>query len=182
MDVVVSKQDQVWPIECNARYTGAFPTYTWASIKNGEIPLDVWHLLEFMNVDYDMDLDKIQEQNRQPKEGAQVLLHNLETNSSVRAEGEVKSGVYSWDGNWIRQGWNLLHLQSEDEFMLTDGVPRQGSTLKPAERLGRLLFPRAIVDKTGRLLPEIREVVKNLYQSFQLKRISRAERIRGFRG
>ena len=47
---------------------------------------------------------------------------------------------------------------------------------------GLVEFNRAIVDKTGRLLPEIREVVKNLYQSFQLKRISRAERIRGFRG
>ena len=62
--------------------------------------------------------------------------------------------------------------------MLTDGVPLQGQALKPAERLGRLLFNRAIVDETGRLLPEIRDLVGNLYQRFNLQRISKLERLR----
>ncbi|MBI4034908.1 MAG: hypothetical protein HY381_00740 [Candidatus Chisholmbacteria bacterium] len=195
MDVVVEQQDKVWPIECNSRYTGAFPTYTWVSIKNGEIPLDVWHLLEFMEVDYDMDFDKVQEMSRQPKEGAQILMHNLEADpssrrasarrgSSVRVKGVVKAGIYRWQMigdrcriEYTREGWNLLHLKNKDEFILTDGVPRQGQALKPAERLGRLLFNRAIVDATGRLLPEIQEVVKKLYREFGLKKISKKERL-----
>ena len=161
MDLVVDKEERVWPIECNSRYTGAFPTYTWASMKNGEIPLDVWHLREFMDVPYEMDIEKIQQQNRQPKQGAQILMHNLE-GVSVRVEGNVKAGP----------GRNLLHLAKPNEFVLTDGVPLRGQTLKPAERLGRLLFNRAIVDKTGRLLPEIQELVKRLYQQFKLQRYS----------
>jgi hypothetical protein len=165
IDVVVDRDEQVWPVECNSRYTGAFPTYTWASIKNGETPLDYWHLLEFMGMPYELDIEKVQQQNRQPKNGAQILMHNLE-GTSVRVEGSVKAGP----------GWNLLHLQGDDEFILTDGVPLQGQTLKPAERLGRLLFNRAIVDETGRLLPEVRELVKNLYRQFGLRRYSaRAE-------
>jgi len=177
VDLVVDQDEGTWPIECNSRYTGAFPTYTWASIKNGETPLDYWHLLEFMGVPYELDIEKVQQQNRQPKSGAQILMHNLE-GTSARVTGEIKAGVYSLKGEYVRQGWNLLHLQGEDEFVLTDGVPLQGQALKPAERLGRLLFNRAIVDETGRLLPEIRDLVGNLYQRFNLQRISKLERLR----
>lgn len=169
IDLVVDKKEMVWPVECNSRYTGAFPTYTWASIRNGEIPLDVWHLLEFMDVPYEMDFDKVQEQNRQPKQGAQILMHNLEA-GRVKVGGEVKAGIYNMRGEYVRSGWNLLHIKEPDEFVLTDGVPLQGQALKPAERLGRLLFNRVIVDETGRLLPEIRELIKQLYQKFQLRK------------
>jgi len=48
LDVVVDKDGKVWPIECNSRYTGAFPVYTMMQIDRGEMPIDVWHLLEWM--------------------------------------------------------------------------------------------------------------------------------------
>ncbi len=176
VDLVVDKDEGIWPIECNSRYTGAFPTYTWACIRNGEVPLDKWHLLEFMDMPYKMDFEKVQERNRQPKEGAQILMHNLER-GSVRVEGEVRAGIYEFQIinakcqiKYKKPGWNLLHLHNENELVLTDGVPLQGQALKPAERLGRLLFNRAIVDKIGRLLPEIQEVVRELYQKLQLRK------------
>ena len=58
------------------------------------------------------------------------------------------------------------------EFVLCDRVAGEESVLKPAERLGRLVFKRQVVDKKGRLLPEIRELVRAVYDSFALMPVS----------
>ncbi|MCG2692200.1 hypothetical protein L6272_05225, partial [Microgenomates group bacterium] len=67
-----------------------------------------------------------------------------------------------------REGFSLLDIKSKDEFVLCDRVAGEESVLKPAERLGRLVFKRQVVDEKGRLLPEIRAVVKAVYDSFEL--------------
>ena len=52
--------------------------------------------------------------------------------------------------------------------MLCDRVAGEESVLKPAERLGRLVFKRRVVDEKGKLLPEIKEAVRAVYDSFEL--------------
>ncbi|KKS80143.1 MAG: ATP-grasp domain protein, partial [Candidatus Beckwithbacteria bacterium GW2011_GWA2_43_10] len=172
LDIIVDKNNRVFPIECNARYTGAFPMYTMMQLNNKEMPLDVWHLLEWLGVDYDMDFDEVQKFSRKPKQGAQLLLHNLER-KTVTATKTVKAGVYKLNANkYLRPGFSLMDIKSEDEFVLCDRVAGEESVLKPAERLGRLVFKRQVVDKKGRLLPEIREVVRAVYDSFALMPVS----------
>lgn len=94
LDVVVSDEnDEVTIIECNSRYTGAFPVYTMMQLAQGEMPLDVWHLLEWLGLDYEMDIDEIQKASREPKKGAQIILHNREERE-VRPRRQLKAGVY----------------------------------------------------------------------------------------
>lgn len=61
-----------------------------------------------------------------------------------------------------------MDLKDENEFVLCDRVVGEESVLKPAERLGRLVFKRQVVDEKGSLLPEIREAVRAVYDSFEL--------------
>ena len=199
--MVVDEAGRVWPVECNSRYTGAFPMYTMMQINNKEIPLDVWHLLEWLGVDYEMDIDEVQKLGRGEKQGAQLLLHNLER-KTVTATKTVKAGMYRiapqpvrraqsfatpldvpsgvspdilrasvTDGaiQYVRPGFSLLDIKSEDEFVLCDRVAGEESVLKPAERLGRLVFKRQVVDEKGSLLPEIREVVRAVYDRYNLR-------------
>jgi len=191
LDMVVTQDNQVVPIECNSRYTGAFPMYTMMQINNQEMPLDVWHLLEWLGMDYEMDISEVNKLGRGERQGAQLLLHNLER-KTVTATKTVKAGVWgirpinpikdfnsfedihpqrigrNWEVKWKREGFSLMDLKDEDEFVLCDWVAGEESVLKPAERLGRLVFKRQVVDKKGRLLPEIRAVVKAVYDSFEL--------------
>lgn len=178
LDVVVGRNDEITAIECNSRYTGAFPVYTMLQLSQGEMPLDVWHLLEWLGIDYDLDIDEVQRVSRRPKPGSHLILHNRE-DRAMRVNGGVKAGVYkavpqrhSVTVNFVRPGFSLLDIKSDDEFVLADRIPGLGKSVKPGERLGKLMFKRRIIDDTGRLLPEIRQLVKAVYDSFDLQRDS----------
>ena len=193
LDVIVNKNNQVFPIECNSRYTGAFPLYTMMQIDNHEMPLDVWHLLEWLGMDYEMDMEEVNKLGRGEKKGpastrgestrggAQLLLHNLERRT-VTATKTVKAGVYRINSKlktkneklteYLRPGFSILDIKDDPpaggEFVLCDRVAGEESVLKPAERLGRLVFKRRVVDEKGKLLPEIKEAVRAVYDSFEL--------------
>jgi len=179
LDLMVTDKDEVIVIECNSRYTGAFPVLTMAQLKNKEVPIDVWHLLEWMGVEYEMDIDEVQKVYRQPKKGAFVILHNLER-KFVTPTKTVKAGVYQWKDKkleWKREGCSLLDLESEDELVLCDRVPTEEMVLKPAERLGRLVLNRRIVTDEGKLLDWTREVVRAIYDRFELAVVENPENI-----
>lgn len=160
LDVVVNDRDEITAIECNSRYTGAFPVYTMLQLSQGEMPLDVWHLLEWLGVDYEMDIEEVQKISRQPKNGAHIIMHNL-AEKTVKVTGRVQAGVYR-NNKYLRPGFSLLDIKSDDEFVLCDRIPNQGQLVKSGERMGKLIFKRRIIDDNGNLLPEIRQVVKGL--------------------
>jgi hypothetical protein len=166
LDLVVDQQGKVWPVECNSRYTGAFPVYTMIELAQNEMPLDVWHLLEWLEIDYEMEIKAVQQVAREPKKGGQLLLHNLER-KWVTPTKTVKAGVYR-DQEWLRPGFSLLDIKDEAEYVLCDRLVGESNVLKPAERIGRLLFKRRLIDDQGRLLPEIQTLVKQIYAQFAL--------------
>lgn len=167
LDVVVADNDEVTAIECNSRYTGAFPVYTMVQLSQGEMPLDVWHLLEWLGADYEMNIDAVQIVSRRPKAGSHIILHNREE-YPVKVGGVVKAGVYK-NNQFIRPGFSLLDIKSDAEFVLADRIPNKGQTVKAGERMGKLIFKRRIIDEKGNLLPEIREVVRLVYKEFGLE-------------
>lgn len=176
--------DEVTAIECNSRYTGAFPVYTMMQLNQGEMPLDVWHLAEWLNLDYEMDIKEAQKVSRESKQGAHIILHNLEE-KEVRAKKTVRAGVWGIrpinsankfkdkgasapmiDIEWAREGFSLMDIKNENEFVLCDRIPNQGQIVKPGERMGKLMFKRRIIDDQGNLLAEIKVVVKGMYGEF----------------
>jgi len=177
MDLIVDEDGKVWSVECNARYTGAFPVYTMMQIEKGEMPIDVWHLLEWLEVKYEMDIDKVQEIYRQPKEGAHLILHNTER-KFVTPTRTVKAGVYKVKHDkidWVREGFSLLDIKDKSEVVLCDKVVGENMVLKPAERIGRLMFKRRVLDDKARLLPEIQKLVKQIYSQFELMPVEKPE-------
>ncbi len=185
VDLVVNQHTgDIHLIEVNSRYTAAYPVYTMMQLAHDEIPLDAWHLLEFSDIEYEMDFDEIQQLYERPKVGAQLILHNLER-AWVNVGGSVKAGVYSFRSNakgqklksdleWVREGYRFQDLKSESEFVLTDGVPKRGSKLKPGARLGRLLYRREVMqDDRNELQSEIKGSVQALYSLYGLKRVTK---------
>jgi len=180
LDVVVEAQTgKIWPVECNSRYTGAFPVYTMMQLNQGEVPLDLFHFLEWFGIDYQIDLDQVQKLYRQPKKGSHFILANLEKKFVIVA-GQVKGGVYNFSQEkdkikiqWQRPGFSLLDLKNDHELVLADRAPLRYSVLKPAERIGRLIFKRPVIDHKGRLLPKIKEIINNIYNLFELTPIQK---------
>ncbi len=173
LDVVVDDEDQVWPVECNARFTGGFPVYSMMQAVYGEIPFDAFHLAEWLDLDYKINLDQVQEQYRQPKIGAHIILHNQEK-KWVKVTREVKSGVYQLrEGRleWLRPGFAFQDLQKPEEFMLCDRVPQKGNVLKPGDRLVRVVFKDKVAIACNQINEWAGQVCKRIYKAYQLKEI-----------
>ena len=170
IDLVIDEQDELWPVECNSRYTGAFPAYCMMQNIYGEPSFDVFHLLEFLGIDYKVDLDRVQNLYRRPKAGAHIVLRN-QTRKWVKIEGDLKGGIYMLEKGKLafqRQGFSLQELKKE-EFCLVDRAPFKERVLKPGERLIRVLFRDKIAVSSNKLNSWASETCKAVYRAYKLK-------------
>lgn len=180
--VIDEKAAEVYPVECNTRYTGAFPMLSMLHVRNGAIPMDVFHILEFLDVDYEIDLDALNEAYRKPITGAHIILFN-KGHVPLRVGADVRSGVYRYAPKghrieFMRPGLRFQDFGGDDEFILTDGVPRQGSIVvfhDELSRICRILFPFQIIESPMRLNKRAREIVNLVYDQFDLRPLSTAD-------
>jgi hypothetical protein len=174
LDLLIDEQsNRVYACECNPRYTGAFPVFTMLQLKNKETPLDVFHLLEHMGADYQLNLPEVQTGLRKPKQGSHLLITN-KANHLVENQGFLAAGVYTIKANklqFLRPGFDLRELKYKNEFIWTDGCPFRKTIIKPHLRIGKLLFNRAILKDHFSLKKEIKEIVNLVYQNLDLKNI-----------
>lgn len=171
IDLIIDKKDDLWPVECNSRYTGGFPVYSMMQNLYNEPSFDAFHLLEFLNIDYQVDLKKVQQLYQRPKTGAHLILRN-QSRKWVKVKADIKGGVYQLKEKelvWQRPGFALEHLKNEDEFCLVDRAALKGRILKPGERLVRILFKDKIALSSNRLTEKASFICKKVYRAYALK-------------
>jgi len=68
LDLLIDKlHDTVYVLECNSRYTLALPMLSMLDMQNTTIPMDVFHLLEHLNMEYTIDFDKMNQAYKKQK-------------------------------------------------------------------------------------------------------------------
>jgi hypothetical protein len=173
--VVDEKTDEVYPVECNTRYTGVFPMLSMHHFTNGAIPMDLFHILEFLDADYEIDVEKLNQAYRKRIRGSHIILFNKK-HVPLKVDGYVRSGIYRYDPRehrieFIREGLRYDDLRGDDEFILTDGVPCQGGTVvfnDELTRVCRILFPFQIIESPTELNGKAREIINLVYDQFEL--------------
>lgn len=175
VDLIVTDKDEVYANEINPRYTGAFPMYSFLQHKAHEIPMEVFVLLEFLGMTYELDVEAVSASWKQQKSGAQLILHNKESERFVQAAGDLPAGVYRLGKvnlEFVREGVSPLALEHPDEFVLTDGLPKQGDLVKPHLRCGRIFFGSSILNGShDRLNDWARTIVTLVYDGLDLRPI-----------
>ncbi|MFH1714524.1 MAG: hypothetical protein ABH831_02955, partial [Candidatus Nealsonbacteria bacterium] len=133
-----------------------------------------FHVLEFLDVDYQIDLEEINRLMRKEKKGAQMILHNL-TTRWARNHKEVKAGIYKLKENkleYLRPGYDLKHLKDKEEFLLADGVPMKKSHFSPNRRLCRILTLNHCLNENYKdLNPWAKEIARRVYSAFDMRPI-----------
>ncbi len=168
-------------LECNPRYTGAFPTLTLLQLHQGLPPLELFHLLSWMGEDSaNMDPHFLEGTHSTLQPAAQVLLFHRNP-WKARVTQELPSGLYMWLENEAgarRIGAALpfpVPPVPEEHFVLLDGPPPAGHVLRKGselERVARLIFFKHILGpRPGSLLPEVTRVIQWVYQSLGLEPI-----------
>ncbi len=172
IDLLVEENGKVWPVECNPRDTDAFPMISMFMMQAGCVPLDVFHNLEHIGVDYDFDFEQInQSYKNQQFNGSQIIIHNREEHSVVATKSPL-SGIYKFDGENIvydRPGFAIWDLENDDEYLLTENIQKQpNKSYDSHSRIGRLISRRAMIDTNLQLTELASKVIDLFYKQFGL--------------
>lgn len=157
------QQNQLYPIECNPRFTGAFPVVSLLNIMNGTPPFDLLHLIEHKNFEVDYDLEKLKRDLRFKSDFSHIL---------VTAQGidkmplDLPIGIYSYneqENELIFERPAILpwEIRRKNEFLVVDSVFDKDAHLGDgAFKLFKLIFPNPIALNSYRLKPRYAKIVK----------------------
>ncbi len=181
IDFIISRdKKQVYPLECNPRFTGAFPMLSQLQLWHNIIPMDVFHMLEFLDLPYEIDLPSLNARYEAPVRGSHIILFGL-SNALLTGDGLPYAGLYERDPDsgrvyFVGGASDYREIRNERQFIIIDGPPDTGENdlalRDPLQRLCRILFPNPIVvDEGGTLSPEVLPAVDWIYdQMFRDKR------------
>lgn len=172
LDFIVDKKtEQVYLLECNARLLGSMPTLTMIQLQNQEIPLLALHVLEFLKVKYKLAFSKVNKLIKKPKTGSQLILFN-KYGQFMKNKRSLKPGAYILKNRklvFMRPGYQMRDIKSQNEFLLADGLPYAGTIFRPNARIMRLLSMRSILDKRTYQLQEwARRAVGCIYKELKM--------------
>lgn len=171
LDLLVEEKGKVWPVECNPRETDAFPLISFLEMEKGGIPMEVFHILEFLGIPYEIDFDKINQTYKQAFSASQIIIHNR-LDQEVICRGEVRAGIYQVKNGQlgpVRPGVATFHLKGEDEFLITEGVlEAKAQVYQVGGRIFRLIKKGKMVSKNGDLTEEMKKNVELIYKNLKL--------------
>lgn len=168
LDMII-EGDRLYVVELNPRILGSFPALSMVQKLNGEPVIMGFHLLEFMEEDYNVDVRRINNQMKMPKKGAQLVLFN-KTRGHARNRKSMPPGVYTMEGDslkYLRPGYSMEHIRKKGEFILADGVPLQNTMLRPGERLMKLLTLETIIEGKG-IRGWVKSAVRQIYDRLDI--------------
>ncbi len=149
VDFIYNKDSKkLVPLEINPRTLGSFPVETQFEVLNQKIPLIGFHILEFLESNYEIVKDfNVERENDLKKECSHVMLVNF-LKKDLRFGKDLKSGVYHINGlelEFVRDGFQVSDIQNiEREFVLTAGVPTSDYEYKKNSQLFRIIWSRSI--------------------------------------
>ena len=162
--IVHETQGKAWPIEINPRLTGALPMLSLLHLQSGIIPMEVFHMLEFLDVPYRIDREALNKQYAGVVEGSHLLVFQPPVPENGNQE-PLRPGLYEYGPKKVGRGERFFALiketleygdiQNENQFILSDG-PRSTPGGDSHSRLCRLLFSYPVMDTQGALSPQAR--------------------------
>lgn len=188
IDFVIDEgKEQVYPLEINPRFTGAFPMLSLLYQKDGKIPLEVFHILEFLDVQYEVDVEALNEQYGKPIRGSHLLLF-LPGGIEQPSTGRLRAGLYEHNQegkrvSFVSRAIDYQDIKNDSQFIVIDGPlaflgparhhhgademggysqSAMGSP-NPPYRLCRVLFSCPVVDNEGVLSPHALGVIEWIY-------------------
>lgn len=178
VDVLVDlSNDKVYMLEINPRFQSSTSLLTQLELmNNADSFLLEWHMASF---GVNITPPRLPLPANEPlyRGATQIILHNLE-NRALRVDQSISAGIYRLDGDeqhlkWVRPGLTLLDCKTNDEFVITCGVPLEQQIIMPGAPLLRVqTFKCAFYDPVSReLTPELRTICDRIYDTLKFSEI-----------
>jgi biotin carboxylase len=167
--------------ELNPRVTGASSMTNVTAVAYGDMPLFLFHLLEFMDVDYEIDVDELNEGWAQPHavdSWSQFILK--ETDDTVeRLTRAPASGIWCTTDGGLRfdrrdTDWHTVGDETE-AFYLRIAAP--GHYRYPGADLGILVTRGRLMDDEHELTDRARSWIRAIKEQFEGEPVGAAEHV-----
>lgn len=169
-----AKTHDIFPIECNPRFTGALPVYSLMVAAHGVPTMEFFHIANHLGVDVDFDFEKV---NAGLKQRSPVSHISLVPQGIHEMKLSLAAGVYSYDTatrnlHYERPGAFLWDIQKENEFLMLDSIPRAGSAIpQGVPGLFKLVIPKAIATSSSTIDASIGELITALSTALRKNQI-----------
>jgi len=160
----------IWLGELNPRVTGASSITNVTAVAYGDMPLFLFHLLEFMDVDYDIDVDELNERWAQVHnldEWTQFILKQTE-DATEHITKAPASGIWRVDDGAISYArrdtdWHTIADESEAFYLR---IASAGGYRYPGADLGILVTRGRFMDADHELLDRARDWITAIKGQF----------------
>ena len=156
------RTQEIFPIECNPRFTGALPVYS-LMIAEQKVPtIEFFHILSHLNIESDFDFTAVNAAFKKPIPLAHI---SLTPKGVAEMKLPLAAGIYSYDREsrmlrYERPGAFYHEFKNKDEFMIIDSLPRMGGRIiQNVPRLCKLIFPRGIARSSFEVEPDVGELI-----------------------
>ena len=162
----------LWLGELNPRVTGASSITNVTSVAYGDMPLFLFHLLEFMDVDYEIDVDELNERWAQVQnldEWTQFILKQTE-DATERITRAPASGIWKMpDAGPIRFDRRVTdwHTVSDDSEAFYLRIAGEGQYRYPGADLGILVTRGRFMNDEHELLDRTRSWITGIKAQFE---------------
>ncbi len=163
---------EIWLGELNPRVTGASSITNVTAVAYGDMPLFLFHLLEYMDVDYEIDVDELNHrwaQAHQLDEWTQFILKQTEEATELITEAP-SSGIWRiGSGGGIRYArrdtdWHTIADTNEAFYLRIASV---GGYRYPGADLGILVTRGRFMDDEHELLDRARDWITGIKGEFR---------------
>lgn len=159
------KTDELFPLECNPRFTGTIPVYSQLNLLSGAPPIDFFTLVAYLKIPIKFDFEAVNQAWKKHMDVSHVAIvpYGIET-----MKISIATGVYSYDEKtksleFLRPGAFLHELKNNNEFLIIDTVPKQGQEImQGVPRLFKFIFPKSIATATNQIKPFYGEMLNSM--------------------
>jgi hypothetical protein len=164
--------------EMNPRITGITPLTTQAACDADEVPLLLYHLLEWFGVEYQVDVDRFNDRWLSPPRNnwSQLVLYQVGSAGRNREGPDIvqvpepapASGVWRRNADTVsfsRPAFQPQAIEDESEARFVR-ILDAGQVASPGICLGRLMLRGRVLAEDGRLLPRAEAWVRGFRRQF----------------
>jgi hypothetical protein len=161
----------LWLGELNPRVTGASSITNVTAVAYGDMPLFLFHLLEFMDVDYEIDVDELNDrwaQAHNVDEWTQFILKQTEDVTELITKAP-RSGIWRTNGSALTfarrdTDWHTIADEAEAFYLRIAGV---GQYRYPGADLGIMVTRGRFMDEQHELLDRARSWITGIKAQFE---------------
>ncbi len=133
--------ERVYLIEINARENATMPTFSKIQQEKGEMPFKLIHILEFLNKEYSIDVDKINKLLFDDYHLNQLIIRN--TKDDVIEMKSNFNGVYNRNFEKINDGYDITSINGNNLLLL-----QNKGLINPNIEIGRIQSREKIDEST----------------------------------